>query len=92
MVAAGGTEQFRTCMQCRFYSLVPRPLPDFISSRVEKSGEGLGSLLRHGLEMVWPGNKAIDFTIWSITVRTVNPICIASWSVFGQNTRVYVNA
>ena len=84
MVAAGGTEQFRTCMQCRFYSLVPRPLPDFISS--------LGSLLRHGLEMVWPGNKAIGFTIWSITVRTVNPICIASWSVFGQNTRVYVNA
>ena len=32
--------------------LVPRPLPDFISSGEEKSGEGLGSLLCHGPEMV----------------------------------------
>ena len=36
-------------MLCVFYSLVPRPLPDFIS---QPSGEGLGSLLRHELEMV----------------------------------------
>ena len=33
-------------------SLVPRPLPDFISQPWRKSGEGLGSLLRHGPEMV----------------------------------------
>ena len=34
---------------CVFYSLVPRPLPNLIS---QPSGEGLGSLLRHELEMV----------------------------------------
>ena len=35
-------------------SLVPRPLPYFISQPYhgEKLGEGLGSKLRHGLEMV----------------------------------------
>ena len=31
--------------------LVPKPLPDFISQPWRKSGEGLASLLRHGLEM-----------------------------------------
>ena len=35
-----------------YTSLVPRPLPDFISQPEEKLGEGLGSLLRHGPEMV----------------------------------------
>ena len=34
---------------CVFHSLIPRPLPDFIS---QLSGGGLGSLLRHELEMV----------------------------------------
>ena len=33
-------------------SLIPRPLPDLSRSRGEKSGEGLGSKLRHGPEMV----------------------------------------
>ena len=33
-------------------SLVPRPLPDFISQPWRKIGEGLGSKLRHGPEMV----------------------------------------
>ena len=32
--------------------LVPKTLPDFISQLWRKSGEGLASLLRHGLEMV----------------------------------------
>ena len=32
-------------------SLVPRPLPDFISQPWRKSGEGLGSLLRHRPDM-----------------------------------------
>ena len=34
------------------FSLVPRPLPDFISQLWRKSGEGMGSKLRHRLEMV----------------------------------------
>ena len=33
-------------------SLVPRPLPDFISQPGEKLGEGLEPILRHGPEMV----------------------------------------
>ena len=33
-------------------SLVPKPLPDFISQPWRKSGEGLASLLHHGLEIV----------------------------------------
>ena len=37
------------CSQGSILSLIPRPLPDFISSRGEKSGEGLGSKLCHGL-------------------------------------------
>jgi len=36
-----------------FISLVPRPLPDFISQLwKKKSGEGLGAKLCHGLEIV----------------------------------------
>ena len=35
-------------------SLVSRPLPDFISQPWRKSGEDLGSKLRHGPEMVDP--------------------------------------
>ena len=39
-------------MKTNLSSLIPRPLPDFISIRGEKSGEGLGSKLCHGAEMV----------------------------------------
>ena len=39
-------------VQPRQHSLVPRLLPDLSHSRGEKSGEGLESLLHHGLEMV----------------------------------------
>ena len=39
--------------KCVTVSLIPRPLSDFYLAAVEKKlGEGLGSLLRHGPEMV----------------------------------------
>ena len=55
-------------MSNKWYNLVPRPLQILSRSCGEKLGEGLGSKVRHELEMVdsvstnryweWPGDKA----------------------------------
>ena len=58
----------------KYLSLVPRLLQDFIHSCGENLGKGLGSLLRHGLEMVdWVSTESTISGLWRGNVPRPSP-------------------